>query len=404
MTMLRRLFWVALALLVAGGFAWALWPRPVEVEAAVVGRRDIVVNVEEEGRSRIREVFTVSAPITGQMARLDLHPGDAVTQGETVVARLRPTAPPLLDVRSRRVAEATRDAAEAALDLARAELERARAQVDYAQSELQRAGALADRGTLATRSLEQARLDAVAAQAAQESANANVLMRQRELESARAALIEADGGDAADPCCVELRAPASGRILRVLAESEQVVAAGTPLVEIGDPSDLEVVVELLSADAVRVREGAPVGIEDWGGPALVAHVARIDPSAETEVSALGIEEQRVTAVLALDGNPAGRAALGDGYSVTARIEVWRGEDLPAVPVGALFRSGTDWAVFRIKDGRARLTPIEVGARNADWAELRGGLEPGASVILHPSDRIADGIRVAPLAEPAAPGP
>lgn len=399
MTMLRRLLWALLVLLVVAAFAWALWPQPVEVETAIVGRQDIVVNVEEEGRTRIREVFTVSAPIAGQMTRLDLHPGDAVTASKTVVARLRPAAPPLLDLRSRRVAEATRDAAEAGLGLARAELERAQAQADYARSQLQRAGTLADRGTLPTRALEQARLDAAAAQAALESANANVMMRQRELESARAALIEEGGTEAPDQCCVEVLAPASGRILRVLAESEQVVPAGTPLVEIGDPADLEIVVELLSADAVRVQEGAPSRIEDWGGSPLAGHVVRIDPSAETKVSALGIEEQRVTAVLALDGEPSERRDLGDSYSVTAQIEVWRGEDLPAVPVGALFRSGADWAVFRIEGGRARLTPIEIGERNASWAELRSGLEPGANVILHPSDRVADGIRVATVGAP-----
>ena len=310
--MLRRLLWVLLALLVAGGLAWALWPEPARVEAAVVDRQDIVVRVEEQGRSRIREVFTVSAPISGRMSRLDLHPGDAVTEGETVVARVHPAAPPLLDLRSRRIAEATRDAAEAALGLARAELERARAQADYAGSQLQRAGALADRGTLATRALEQARLDNAAAQAAVESASANVLMRQRELESARAALIEADGDAAEESCCAEVRAPASGRILRVLSENEQVVAAGTPLVEIGDPLDLEIEVELLSADAVRVREGAMAEVDDWGGPPLAARVVRVDPSAETKVSALGIEEQRVTAVLALEGDPSTWAELGDG--------------------------------------------------------------------------------------------
>ncbi|WP_051521603.1 efflux RND transporter periplasmic adaptor subunit [Rubellimicrobium mesophilum] len=396
--MIRRLVWAALALALIAGFAWALWPRPVEVETAEVGRQDIVVTVDEEGRSRIREVFAVSAPIAGRMARLDLHPGDPVTVGETVVARLRPAAPPLLDVRARRVAEAARDAAQAALGLARAELERARAQADYAASELRRAGALADRGTLATRTLEQARLDA-AASAALESANANVMMRQRELESARAALIEGDEASGDGPCCVEVSAPTTGCILRVLAESEQVVAAGTPLLEIGDPSDLEIVVDLLSSDAVRVTEGRPATLDGWGGATLAAHVARVDPSAETKVSALGIEEQRVTAVLALDGPAAAQAGLGDGYGVTTHIEVWRGEDLPAVPVGALFRNGEDWAVFRVEEGRAWLTPIGLGERNADWAEVRTGLEPGASVILHPGDRIADGVRVAPRAVP-----
>jgi HlyD family secretion protein len=312
-----------------------------------------------------------------------------------VVARVSPAAPAPLDVRARRIAEATRDAAEAGLGLARAELSRAEAQVEYADSQLERSGQLLDRGTIPARVLEQARLDAAAAHAALESARANLLVRERELESARAALIEEGSPNGDGACCVEVVAPASGRILRVLTESEQVVAAGTPLVEIGDPGDIEVVVELLSADAVRVEEGAPAVVEGWGGPPLPAHVARIEPSATTRVSALGIEEQRVTAILALDGDPADRAGLGDGYRVTARISLWRGEGLPAVPVGALFRSGEDWAAFRVTDGRAALAPIEIGQRNADWAELRSGLEVGDAVILHPSDLVADGVRVEP---------
>lgn len=394
--MLRRLIWAILAVLVAAGFAWAFWPRPVEVEAAVVGRQDIVVTVEEDGRSRIREVFTVSAPITGRMARLVLHPGDPVTEGETVVARLHPVAPPLLDLRSRRVAEAARDAAEAALGLAQAALTRAEAQLGYARSELARAEALADRGAVPTRTLEQARLVAAEAEAAVNSARANILVQERELERARAALVEGREAEGADEsCCVEVLAPASGRILRVLAESEQVVAAGTPLLEIGDPSDLEVVVDLLSADAVRVRPGAAAMLGGWGGPPLPARVTRIEPSAVTEISALGIEEQRVTAVLGIEGGPQAPSELGDGYRVTARIEVWRGDGLLAVPVGALFRSGGDWAVFRIEDGRARLTPIRIGERNADWAAVVAGLDQGAAVVIHPGDRVVDGVRLRP---------
>ena len=188
-------------------------------------------------------------------------------------------------------------------------------------------------------------------------------------------------------------APASCRIQRVLTESEQVVTAGTPLLEIGDPSDLEIVVELLSSDAVRVQAGAPATLDGWGGPPLAARVTRVDPSAVTRVSALGIEEQRVTAVLAPEDDPALRQRLGDGYRVIAHIVVWQGKGLTAVPVGALFRSGDAWAVFRVEAGRAKLTPIDLGERNQDWAEVRSGLEPGARVILHPSDRIADGVRV-----------
>lgn len=389
--MLRRLIWAVLALAVVAGLAWALWPRPIEVEVAIIGPQDIAVEVEETGRTRIRDVFTVSAPIAGSMARLNLHAGDEVVAGETVVARISPTAPALLDARTRRIAEASRDAADATVALAQAELDRAEAQADYARSELDRSGALLDRGAIPASAMEQARLDAAVAQAGVESARANLLVAQRQLESAQAALIEGTASELQGDCCIEILAPASGRILRVLTESEQVVAPGTPLVEIGDPLDIEIEVELLSADAVRVKQGTHAVIEGWGGPALAGHVERIDPSAVTKVSALGIEEQRVTALLALDGDPAARAGLGDGYSVTARLAVWEGKGLLAVPVGALFRSGEDWAVFRIEDGRARLAPIEIGERNADWAELRGGLEEGDVVILHPSDLVTDGV-------------
>lgn len=399
--MTRRLIWTAIALLAAGGFAWALWPRPVTVETAAVGRQDIEVMVEEEGKARIREVFTVSAPISGRISRQGLHAGDEVTGGETVVARISPAAPALLDLRARRIAEATRDASEAAVGLARAELARAEAEEDYAASELRRVEALVSREALPGRSLDQARLDANAAAAAVDSARANLLVHERELESARAALIEGSGKGGDDDCCVEVVAPASGRILRVLTESEQVVGAGTPLLEIGDPSDLEIVVELLSSDAVRVKAGAPAGIDGWGGPLLAARVTRIDPSAVTRVSALGIEEQRVTAILALSDPAATGSGLGDGYRVMTHVVVWRGEGLLAVPVGALFRSGGDWAVFRVEAGRARLTPIRLGERNADWAEVRGGLESDASVILHPGDRVTDGIRVEAAATPAS---
>ncbi len=391
--MIRRVAWAVLVLMVAAGLAWALWPRAILVDTAPVGLQDIDVLIEEEGEARIREIFTVSAPVPGHMSRQDLHAGDEVIAGSTIVARISPADPALLDLRSRRIAEATRDAAEAAVGLARAELARSRAQGDYARSELRRVEALVNRDAMPPRALDQARLDAAAAQAAVESARANLMVRERELESARAALIEGSGQTGDGGCCVEIVAPASGRILRVLTESEQVVTAGTPLLEIGDPSDLEIVVELLSSDAVRVQAGAPATLDGWGGPPLAARVTRVDPSAVTRVSALGIEEQRVTAVLAPEDDPALRQRLGDGYRVIAHIVVWQGKRLTAVPVGALFRSGDAWAVFRVEAGRAKLTPIDLGERNQDWAEVRSGLEPGALVILHPSDRIADGVRV-----------
>ena len=391
--MVRRIVLAVLVLAVIGGFVWAFWPRPVPVETAVIGRHTIEVDIEEEGKSRIRDIFTVSAPIAGQMARLNLHSGDEVIRNETVVASIRPVAPALLDARSRRIAEAARDAAAAAVDLASAQLTQAEAQHDFAKAEAERAEVLIRRESISERAYEKARLDVLAAEAAVESARASLLVRERELESANAALMEGDAGAGDSRCCVEVLAPASGRILRVLTESEQVVGSGTPLVEIGDPTDIEIVVELLSADAVRVKQGAAATVQGWGGEVLTARVERVDPSAFTRVSALGIEEQRVTVILALEGGPELWQDLGDGCRVIARITLWRGEDLVAIPVGALFRDGADWATFRLEEGRAVVRKIELGQRNTEYAEVRAGLEPGDTVILHPSDRVETGVRV-----------
>ena len=396
--MVRRIVLAVLVLAVIGGFVWAFWPRPVPVETAVIGRHTIEVDIEEEGKSRIRDIFTVSAPIAGQMARLNLHSGDEVIRNETVVASIRPVAPALLDARSRRIAEAARDAAAAAVDLASAQLTQAEAQHDFAKAEAERAEVLIRRESISERAYEKARLDVLAAEAAVESARASLLVRERELDRCwegirLAALMEGDAGAGDSRCCVEVLAPASGRILRVLTESEQVVGSGTPLVEIGDPTDIEIVVELLSADAVRVKQGAAATVQGWGGEVLTARVERGGPPAFTSITALGIEEQRVTVILALEGGPELWQDLGDGFRVIARITLWRGEDLVAIPVGALFRDGADWATFRLEEGRAVVRKIELGQRNTEYAEVRAGLEPGDTVILHPSDRVETGVRV-----------
>ena len=391
--MARRLLALVLALAVLGGLAWALWPRPVEVETARVAKATLTVTVEAEGKAHIRDIYTVSAPIAGHLQRVALLAGDPVTQGETVVARIQPTAPALLDARARRIAEAVRDAAEAAVDLAKAQVTQAGAELTFRKDELVRAESLKAHQAISTRDYDQAKLAQTAAIASLNSAQATLSVRERELQSANAALMP--GGDPweGDNCCTELKAPVSGRVLRVLTESEQTVAAGTPILEIGDPLALEIKADFLSSDAVRVTEGAAALIDGWGGPAVPAHVLRVDPSAETKVSALGIEEQRVTIRLALDGDSAARQALGDGYRVIARITVWQGEGLVAVPVGALFRQGADWAVYRVQDGRARLVKVTLGERTDSLAEVTGGLSVDDVVILHPSDRVADGTAV-----------
>jgi HlyD family secretion protein len=392
---MRRLAAAAALLIVAGLLVWALLPRPVGVETDLVAPRDISVAVEEQGKARIREVYVVSATIAGRLARGTLHAGDPVVAGQTIVAALGPVAPALLDARARAIAEATVAAAGSAVDLARAQLAEAAAARDFARAEAARARALFERSAIAQRALDAAVLGQMTAEAAAQSARSGLDVRERELDSARA-VIAADAAGAGDACCVTIVAPVSGRVLRVLTEDEQVVAPGTPIIEIGDLADLEVVVEVLSRDAVRIRKGARATVTGWGGAPIAAEVDRIEPSAVTRISALGIEEQRVEVILGLRGDAALWQTLGHGFRVIARIEVWRGEGVLSIPVGALLRDGSDWAAYAVEDGRARLRRVEIGARDDAAAEVLGGLPEGTAVILHPGDRIADGVSVEAL--------
>lgn len=389
---MRRVILALAALALLGTVIWAFLPQPVVVEVAEVAPRSIDVAVEEEGQARIREVFTISAITGGKLQRIDLHAGDPVVAQETVVAVISPAAPALLDARARAVAEATMAAAQSAVDLAEAQVTQAEAALEFMTTEADRARALYERSAASQRLLDTAILEQKTAQATLESARANLAVRRRELESAAAVLGAADG-TGADACCVQLVAPVSGRVLRVLTESEQVVLPGAPLLEIGNPGNLEVVADLLSRDAVRISEGSAAVITGWGGPPLSAQVARIEPSARTKVSALGIDEQRVEVVLNLLGDPKDWQGLGHGFRVIARISLWRGDGVLSIPVGALFRDGSDWATYVVRDGRAQLQTIRLGERNDELAQVLSGVQAGDTVILHPSDRISDGIAV-----------
>jgi HlyD family secretion protein len=394
----RRTFLASLAgLLVGAGLLYAFWPQPVPVDLVVVTRGALTVTVDEEGETRVADVYVVSAPVAGRMLRIEGEVGDAVTAQETVVATLQEAEPAFLNTRDRRQAEAEVKVAAAAQALAQAQVERAEAELEFARSDLKRAQGLAPGETISERTLDRAKLDVKTGVAALASARAELQVRESELETARAALIE-PGVDpttgARAGCCVELRAPVSGRILRILDESEKVVEAGTPLLEIGDPDDLEVVVDLLSQDAVRVEPGALVLIEDWGGGGVLhGRVQRVEPYGFTKVSALGIEEQRVNVIIDFVDPAAARRALGHGYRVMARIVVWQGDDVVILPVGALFRRGDAWAVFVDEGGRAREREVVIGHRNSLHAEVVDGLQPGEAVVLHPSDRIAEDVRI-----------
>ena len=395
---MHRLISALAALVVLGLVVWAFLPSPVDVEVAEIARRNIEVAVEEEGEARIREVFTISATIGGKLQRIDLHAGDPVSAQKTIVAVIGPAAPALLDARARAVAEAAMAAAQSAIDLARAQVALADASLEFKTSEADRSRALYEKSAISKRMLDNAVLEQKTAQAALDSARANLAVREREHESA-AAVLGTTAANSAETCCVELIAPVSGRVLRVLTESEQIVPPGAPILEIGDPGNLEIVVDLLSRDAVRVREGSEARVTDWGGTPIEAVVERIQPSATTEVSALGIDEQRVEVILRLRGDPKDWLLLGHGFRVVAHINLWKGVNVLSIPVGALFRDGSEWATYVVRDGRARLRTITLGERNQDFAQVLSGLQAGDEVILHPSDLIAEGIVVTHRAAP-----
>jgi HlyD family secretion protein len=392
----RALMGLALAGIV-GALGWALWPKPVPVELAEVRKGPLIVTVDEEGKTRIKDIYAVSAPITGKLVRLALEAGDRVKKDVTIVAVIEPMAPPFLDVRTTRELEAQIEAAKAAVALAEAEVNQAAAELEFAESELKRASALIGTKAISERAMERAKIDVDTRRAALARAKSSLEVRRRELESGQARLISPEEqwkGEVAAGCCVNVRAPASGRVLRLIQESERVVVAGTPVVEIGDPENLELVVELLSADAVKVREGATAIVEGWGGPPLAAKVTRVEPAGFTKVSALGIEEQRVRTILKLEDRAATAAQqLGHDYRVFVKIKVYEAPNAVRVPISALFRRRDRWMVYTVERGRARAVPVTLGQRNTAFAEVLGGLAEGAVVILHPSDRVADSTRV-----------
>lgn len=393
---MRRLIILLATVSVLGLIIWAFMPRPVVVEVAAVAPQTIEVSVEEEGEARIREVYTLSATIAGKLSRISLHAGDPVVAQETVVASIGPAAPAFLDSRSRAVAEATMAAAKSAVDLARAQVVQAEATLEFMTSEANRASALFEKLAISERALSNAVLEQKTAQATLDSARANLAVRERQKDSAEAALLNGDA-NGAEACCLSLIAPVSGRVLRVLTEDEQVVQVGTPILEIGNPGNLEVVVDLLSRDSVRVQPGAKAEITGWGGPPIAAQVERVEPVATPKISALGIDERRVEIFLTPTGDPNEWQLLGHGFRVIARIALWREEGVLAIPVGALFRDGSNWATYVVRDGRAQLETITLGERNESYAQVLAGLEAGDQVILHPSDLISERIRVELLA-------
>ena len=375
-------------LIIAAIAAAAMWPESIAVDQVAVARGPMQVTIDEEGETRVRDRFVVSAPVMGRLQRIELEPGDAVAKG-TIVARLVPVDAPLLDPRARAELAAAVDAARSALTQATAERDRAAANLQLARDLLKRREQLVEGGLASREELEIARADVASADSALRAAEGAVTQARYQVEVARARL----QSPATTGRTVDVRSPADGVLLKRLRESETIVQPGEPLIEIGNPAQKEIVSDLLSTDAVRVKPGDDVSIEQWGGgEPLAGRVRRIEPSGFMKVSALGVEEQRVNVIIDFVTPSAGRA-LGDGYRVEVRIVIWRQDDVVTTPVGSLFRQGEGWAVFVVDDNRARLRQVELGQRNSDAGQILKGLQPGEIVILHPPDTLADGARV-----------
>jgi HlyD family secretion protein len=385
----KRAGMAALVLATAGGFFWALRERPALVDVAQVAEAQMTVTIREEGMTRVRDIYTVSAPIAGHLTRSVLTEGDRVVAGKTVVASIHPLDPPLIDRRTEAELLAARDAARSAVGIAEAELQRVETGLALAEDELARALKLFGPGIISESALQKYTNQVETQKAAAEAARATVGFRKAELASAEARLLQPEPTDPnGESCCVNLVAPVDGSVLSVLARSEQAVAAGTRIAELGDTAELEVVVDLLSADAVKVRAGTKATVRDWGGDrGLPAILRRVDPAAFTKVSALGIEEQRVNAVLDLAERD---ERLGHAYRVFVEIPVWDCEQCLQVPIGALFRTGDEWSVFVVENERLRQASIEIGRMNDEVAQVLGGLTDGDRVVLHPGDTLENG--------------
>lgn len=393
--LLRRAILAVIGLGFAAALVWAFIPKPLAVEHAVVTRGRLRITIEEEGTTRVRDDarYVVSAPLLATFARSSLAVGDDVARDD-VVAQLLPMTPPLLDARTRAEARARVARAVDAEHQARAAVERLHDASRFADRELARLRALKAQNAVDDRSLDRAESEALALHYEITGAELGANVAAHELALARAVLELPDQPDAQRSAML-VRSPLTGKVMKTFQHSEAVVQPGAPLMELGDTRALEIVAPLLTSDAVRIKPGARASIEHWGGAeALEAHVRLIEPSAGTRISSLGVEEQRVNVVLSIDSPRPAWEALGDGYRVEISILVSEGDERLLAASSAVFRHGDGHAVFRIERGRARLTPVVVGARTSEQVEIISGLSADARVIVHPSDRVHDDVRVA----------
>jgi HlyD family secretion protein len=396
MRIIKRILLIVFGLAIVAAIVVASLPKPAPVDTATVMRGALRVTVDGDGRTRVQDRYVITAPLYGNLARIELDPGDTL-EDATVIARIKPLQPPLLDTRSEAELQSRVKAAQAALKQAEAGADRAKDSHEFAAQEEDRVRGLAKQGIVSATELESAALETRHAAKELESARFGVRVARYEVETANAALGRATSTtEEGSERQFEIKSPVDGRVLKIIRQHEGVVNPGEQLVEIGDPAALEIVVDVLTADAVEIEQGDPVLIERWGGTApLHGVVRRVEPSAFTKISALGVEEQRVNVIVHIEEEPEVWRRLGDGFRVEVAITVWENDDVVKLPVGALHRMGEHWAVFTVEDGIAVERKVTIGRRSGLEVEVVEGIDAGTEVIVHPADSIQDGVEVAP---------
>jgi HlyD family secretion protein len=387
---------VLVAVLIIAALTWGFWPRPALVETAEVVKAPLAVTIEEEGRTRVKDHYVVSAPVDGMACRVNLEVGDSIEQGQVLLS-ISPMLSQVLDPRSRAQAEAQVAAARSALRAAEEQSESARASADFFTKEVDRLRPLVEQGVISHETYDKAVMEKLTADAALRSARFSVEVARYELDAARTALQHSAATDTGAPAeRVLVRAPVSGKILKIPHKCEGVVRAGEALLEIGAPSELEVEVDVLSADAVKIHPGTRVLFDRWGGDKpLEGIVSVIEPVGFTKISALGVEEQRVLVIADFTSPPELWERLGDGYRVEARFILWQEDKVLQVPASSLFRVDNGWAVFVVNGSRAEIRKVEIGQRNGLSAQVLSGLSEGELVINHPGEDIEAGSRIKP---------
>lgn len=385
-----------LAGLFGAGVVYSLWPRPLPVEAVLIARGPMRVTINEDGMTRVRERYQVSSPVAGQLLRIELHSGDTIKAGETLLATIRPSDPSMLDARQVAETEARAAAAKVTIDRADARRDQSKVARDLAETQFGRARQLSEKKSISQEELEAAEAAFRSRQEDMRVANFEREIAQFEFEQAQAALgLMKPNGEAAARN-FEIRAPIDGSVLRVFRESAMVVTPGTPLLEVGNSMDLEIVVDVLSSDAVKIAPGDEMQLVHWGGDqSLSAKVRVVEPAAFTKISALGVEEQRVNVIGDFEGDQKNAGRLGDGYRIEAEIVIWKNDDVLQIPTSALFRTESEWCTFAIDNGVVKKRIVKIGQRNELQAEVLSGLDPGTPVIIYPSDLVKEDVSVVP---------